>query len=157
MKKTLAVIVLGIAGLTFAQSDGATLSPAEQSIANARQEIQKKPSQYSGYDHLAIALSRRARETSDVNFYEQAEDALKKSLELSPNNLEAEKIHVWLLLGRHEFPAALEAAKALNKRIPDDVLIYGFLTDANAELGNYSDAEAATQWMLNLRPGIFRG
>jgi tetratricopeptide (TPR) repeat protein len=157
MKKTLAVIVLGIAGLTFAQSDGATLSPAEQSIANARQEIQKKPSQYSGYDHLAIALSRRARETSDVNFYEQAEDALKKSLELSPNNLEAEKIHVWLLLGRHEFPAALEAAKALNKRIPDDVLIYGFLTDAYAELGNYSDAEAATQWMLNLRPGNLPG
>lgn len=157
MKKTLAMIVLSLAGLATAQREGAKVSPAEQSMANAKQEIQKKPSQYSGYNHLAIALSRRARETSDVNFYTQAEEALKKSLELSPNNLEAEKIHVWLLLGRHEFPAALEAAKALNKRIPDDVLVYGFLTDANAELGNYSDAEASAQWMLNLRPGNLPG
>src|SRR5207244_1908307 len=80
---------------------------------------------------LARALARRARETSDVGFYAQAEDALKRSLDLAPGNLDGEKIHVWLLLGRHEFAAALDAAKALNKRVPDDVLIYGFLTDAN--------------------------
>jgi len=67
-------------------------------------------------------------------YYAQAEDALKKSFDLSPGNLEGEKIHIWLLLGRHEFPMALEAAKALNKKVPDDVLVYGFLADANAEL-----------------------
>jgi tetratricopeptide (TPR) repeat protein len=44
-------------------------------------------------------------------------------------------------------------AKALNKRVPDDVMVYGLLTDANVELGNYKDAEIAAQWMLNLRPG----
>ena len=157
MKKMLAVALLSLTGLSSAQTQTAKeapkASPAEQSVAVAKQEIQKKPAQYTGYNHLAIALSRRARETSDVNYYSQAEDALKESLHLAPGNLEAEKIHVWLLLGRHEFPAALEAAKALNKRTPDDVLVYGFLTDANAELGNYSDAEAAAQWMLNLRPG----
>ena len=120
-------------------------------------EIEKKPAQYSAYNQLAIALSRRARETSDVAYYSQAEDALKKSQDLAPNNLEAAKIHVWLLLGRHEFPAALEAATLLNKRIPDDVLVYGFLTDANAELGNYEAAEKAAQWMLNLRPGNLPG
>jgi len=135
----------------------AKVSPAEQSIAVAQLEIQKKPTHFSGYNHLAIALSRRARETSNVDYYAQAEDALKKSRELSPNNLEAEKIYVWLLLGRHEFPSALEAAKALNKRVPDDVLVYGFLADANAELGNYGDAEVAAQWMLNLRPGNLPG
>src|SRR5437879_4458269 len=80
-----------------------------------------------------------------------------RSLDLAPGNLDGEKIHVWLLLGRHEFAAALDAAKALNKRVPDDVLIYGFLTDANAELGNYKDAETAAQWMLNLRPGNLPG
>src|SRR5438132_315470 len=104
-----------------------------------------------------MALARRARETSDVGFYAQAEDALKRSLDLAPGNLDGEKIHVWLLLGRHEFAAALDAAKALNKRGPDDVLIYGFLTDANAELGNYKEAERAAQWMLDLRPGNLPG
>jgi tetratricopeptide (TPR) repeat protein len=32
-------------------------------------------------------------------------------------------------------------------------VVYGLLTDANVELGNYKDAEDAAQWMLNLRPG----
>ncbi|MGA2214177.1 MAG: tetratricopeptide repeat protein [Bryobacteraceae bacterium] len=64
-----------------------------------------------------------------------------------------EKMRVSTLLSEHEYPAALEAAKSLNKRVPDDVMVYGFLTDANVELGNYKDAEIAAQWMLDLRPG----
>ena len=31
--------------------------------------------------------------------------------------------------------------------------MYGFLTDAHIELGNYKEAEEACQWMLDLRPG----
>src|SRR5207245_10700323 len=72
-------------------------------------------------------------------------------------NLVGKKIPVGLPLGRHEFAAALDVAKALNKRVPDDVLIYGFLTDANAELGNYKEAERAAQWTLDLRPGNLPG
>ena len=152
MKKIVALFLIAAAS-AVTQTSNSTLSPAERSIAEARKLIEKKPTQYAGYNQLAVALSRRARETSDVNFYAQAEDALKKSLELAPQNFEAEKIRIWLLLGRHEFAAAREAATALNKRVPDDVLVYGFLTDANAELGNYKAAENAAQWMLNLRPG----
>jgi Tfp pilus assembly protein PilF len=69
------------------------------------------------------------------------------------NNFDADKARVSILLGEHEFAAALDLAKALNKKVPDDVTVYGLLTDANVELGNYSDAETSTQWMLNLRPG----
>ena len=160
MKNLIAILALSLSAVAFAQTPVAektSLTPAEQSIAAAKKEIAKKPAQFSGYNQLAIALSRRARETSDVTYYAQAEEALKKSRELAPNNMEGEKISVWLLLGRHEFPTALEAAKVLNKRMPDDILVYGFLTDANAELGNYNDAESAAQWMLNLRPGNLPG
>src|SRR5271165_180270 len=153
-------VVLSLAAAGVAQTSSTTtppLSPAEQGIANAKREIAKNPGQFAGYNQLAIALSRRARETSDVAYYAQAEEALQQAAALAPDNFESAKIHVWLLLGRHEFPAALEAAKALNKKVPDDVLVYGFLTDANAELGNYSDAENAAQWMLNLRPGNLPG
>jgi tetratricopeptide (TPR) repeat protein len=158
MKKLVALLLLIANSWMLAQTNpAANLSPAEKSIADVRTAIEKKPTQYAGYNRLSMALARRARETSDVNFYTQAEDALKKSLELAPGNLDGEKIRVWLLLGRHDFPAALDAAKALNKRVPDDVLVYGFLTDANAELGNYADAERSAQWMLDLRPGNLPG
>ena len=79
--------------------------------------------------------------------------AAQSTHSVAPNNFDTEKKHVSALLGEHEYPAALEAAKALNKRVPDDVMVYGLLTDANVELGNYKDAEIAAQWMLDLRPG----
>jgi tetratricopeptide (TPR) repeat protein len=127
-------------------------SPAQRRIEAARQAIESKPD-YSAYNELAMALARRARETSDTGYYDQAQQALHKSLDLAPDNFEAQKIHVWVLLGKHEFAQAREAAAALNKKMPDDVQVYGFLADANAELGDYAAAEEAAQWMLDLRAG----
>ncbi len=43
------------------------------------------------------------------------------------NNFDTEKQRVSMLLGEHEYPAVLEAAKSLNKRVPDDVMVYGLL------------------------------
>jgi tetratricopeptide (TPR) repeat protein len=157
--KRIAVLLLLFLGAVagFAQGPSAPaeikLSPAERSVAQARNLIEKNPKDFEAYNALALALSRRARETSDVKFYGQAEETLQKSFEVSPDNFDGQRIHVWLLLGKHEFAAALEAAKKLNQKMPDDVMLYGFLTDANVELGNYKDAEAAAQWMLDLKPG----
>src|SRR6266852_8226430 len=156
----LLLLVLGaVAG--FAQGPSApaetTLSPAERSMAQARKLIEKNPKNFEAYNALALALSRRARETSDVKLYAQAEETLKKSFEISPGNFDGEKIHVWLLLGKHEFAAARDEARKLNKRVPDDVMVYGFLTDANIELGDYKEAEDSAQLMLDLRPGNLPG
>jgi len=157
MKRILSALFMMAATFGAAQSTtnarSVDPSPAAQSIADARKAISEKPARYAGYNLLAMALVRRARETSDPGYYTQAEDAVKKSLELAPNNFDTQKVRVSILLGEHEFPAALDAAKALNKKVPDDVMVYGQLTDANVDLGNYKDAEASTQWMLNLRPG----
>jgi tetratricopeptide (TPR) repeat protein len=161
--KTLAafLLILTVVTTTFAQTSSTAsdvkLSPAEQSIASANRLIEKNSKNFEAYNALALALSRRARETSDVKFYAQAEDALKKSFELSPGNFDSERTHVWLLLGEHEFAAAREEAQKLNKKMPDDVMLYGFLTDANVELGNYNEAEQLAQWMLDLRPGNLPG
>jgi tetratricopeptide (TPR) repeat protein len=100
-----------------------------------------------------MALIRRAWETSDDGFYTQAGDAVRKSLEISPANFDARKMAVLVLLGRNDYPAALTGAKALNKKIADDIMVYGLLTEAYSALGDYKNAEIAAQWMLNLRPG----
>jgi len=157
MKNILALMLMTAATLCVAQSNPTTSnlerSSAERAIAQAQKTIREKPAQNTGYNLLATALVRRARETSDASYYAQAGAAVEKSLQLAPNNFDTRKIEASILLGEHEFPAALDAAKALNNQIPDDVTVYGLLTEANAELGNYKDAETAAQWMLNLRPG----
>ena len=143
----------GMCAQNASSSGEVKLSPAEQAMAQAKRLIEKNPKNYEAYNALALALSRRARETSDANFYTQAEATLKKSFEISPDNFDGKRIQVWLLLGKHEFAAAREAAMQLNQRMPDDVTVYGFLTDSNVELGNYDEAEKACQLMLDLRPG----
>ncbi len=132
-------------------------SPAEVSIRKAQESIAKQPAHYPFYNSLAMAYARRARETSDVTYYAKAEETLQKSFAISAGNFEGLKVKTWLLLDRHEFSRALEVATRLNKQTPDDVTVYGYLVDANVELGNYKEAVAAAQWMLNLRPGNVAG
>jgi len=134
-----------------------TETPAELSIRKAQLEIDKQPDHAPYYNSLAMAYARRARETSDVTFYEKAEETLQQSLKIAPGNFEARKVETWLQLGRHEFAKAVELATALNKETPDDLTVYGYMADANAELGNYPQAVEAAQWMLNLRAGNVPG
>ena len=162
MNKLTVLVLSVVIGLLLAAGPraawaGALVSPAEQSIAQANRMIEKNPKNFEAYNALALALSRRARETSNVNYYAQAEEALAKSFAMAPDNFDGKRTEVWLLLGKHEFAAALQDAKILNQKMPDDVMIYGFLTDANVELGNYREAEQAAQWMLDLRPGNLPG
>lgn len=153
---TLTVALAAVAQTTTPSTDE-RLSPAERSMAQANRLIARNPENFEAYNALALALSRRARETSDVKFYAQAEETLKKSFEVSPGNFDGERILIWLLLGKHEFAAAREEARKLNKKMPDDVMVYGFLTDANIELGDYKEAEESAQLMLDLRPGNLPG
>lgn len=128
-------------------------SPAEQKIDLARKAIAANPKNADAHNALALALARRARETSRHEWHEQASAAIQESLRLAPDNFEARKIETWILLGRHRFARALEQARALNKRMPDDVFVYALLTDACIEMGEYAEAEKAAQWALDLRPG----
>jgi len=79
MKEITAILILLTATLSLAEKTPATNSSlAERAIAQAQTAIAKKPNQSDGYNQLAIALARRARETSDVIFYAKAEEALRK-------------------------------------------------------------------------------
>ncbi len=135
-------------------------TPAERAIESAKEAIAQKPGNADLHNQLAMALARRARETSDVAKYDEAEAELGKSFELAPDNYEGLKVRAWILLGKHQFGPALELAKTLNARMPDDPMVYGLLADAHTELGDYREAEEAAQWMLDLGrssiPGLTR-
>ena len=132
-------------------------TPAEEKIIAAKHAIDKTPEHYQAYNQLALAQTRRARETGDPTHYVRALEALETSFRLAPDDYGGLRIRAWVLLGRHEFSEALQLAEDLNRQAPDDILIYAFLTDAHVELGNYEKAEQAAQWMLDLRPGNVAG
>ena len=99
-----------------------------------------------------MAFISRAHETASPDYDRQAAEAIATGLSLAPQDFQLRKAHVALLLDQHEFARARDEAKDLNLHNPDDATVHGYLARAYMGLGNYQDAEASAQWMLNLQP-----
>jgi tetratricopeptide (TPR) repeat protein len=127
-------------------------TPAEQRIAAARQQVASDPKKPEAYNNLALAFISRAHETESPDYDRQAADAIAAGLGLAPQDFQLRKARVALLLDQHEFARAREEARDLNLHNPDDATVHGYLARAYIGLGNYQEAEASAQWMLNLQP-----
>src|SRR5580692_8448057 len=107
MTKRLAVsLYLAVAVTTALRAQPAApapLTPAEIAIHKAQGDIAQRRDHFPYYNNLAMAYARRARETSDSAYYVRAEETLKKSFAIQPDNFEGLKIETYLLLTRHEF------------------------------------------------------
>ena len=129
-------------------------TPATSALAAAERRIAADPGQAAPYLDAAAALVRRARETGDDAHYGRAAEMLGRAYAIDPESYAAKRIEATVLLGRGEFAQARDLATELNERARDDLLVYAVLTDANVALGNYAEAEAAAQMMLDLRPNV---
>jgi tetratricopeptide (TPR) repeat protein len=117
--------------------------------------LQRNPVNSRAYFGLGDALIRKARETGDPSYFNRAEEALKKSLELNPNNAGAMRHLAYVFYSRHEFePAAVHAGKAIDMDSTDGDS-YGILGDALMETGEYKKAENAYQKMMQLEESLY--
>lgn len=132
-------------------------SPTDSRIAGDKRQIQQTPARFQPYNDLALALIARFRETGDPSSCVEAGEVLQAALRLAPGNMQVLKTQVALRLARHEFAQAHSEARSLNAKMPDDVSLYGYLAEADIELGNYAEAEREAQWMLNLLPNNVPG
>jgi tetratricopeptide (TPR) repeat protein len=153
------LLLVAAAGCSFRQSEADRVHAKEDlsstndpQIKAALALIDKMPNATDGYVRLAGIYIRKARETGDFSLNSKAQTAVDKALEIVPNDISARKLHASLHLTFHRFAEGLEAGKALQKEFPDDAFVYGVLTDANAELGNYDAAVDAAQKMVDLKP-----
>jgi len=128
-------------------------TPAEIKIEAARKVVADHPERADAYAPLAMAYAARARETANGDFYSKGMAQVEKALKLEPNNFPALKAEAWILLGQHEFQKALTITRELAKRAGDDPTVHAMQTDAAIETGNYSEAETAAQWALDMDPG----
>ena len=126
-------------------------TPADRQIRLAEARIKNLASP-EGYSLLAAAYMQKARETGDFGFNARAESALNRSLEIDPDDNTTLTLRATLLLTYHRFREALEEAKRAQESAPENAALYGVMTDALVELGDYQEAVKAAQKMMNLRP-----
>ena len=156
--KYLQVFSLTIAGLLVGLDRDllwAQRSPADNHVAYYQQLLKRNPQNAKAYLGLGDAFIRKARETGDTSYFNRAEDALKRSLELAPQNGGALRHLAYVFYSRHEFaPAAVFARKAVEMNSSDSDS-YGVLGDALLEIGQYPEAQAAYAYMMELDESLF--
>lgn len=133
-------------------TQSAAITEADPEVRTALDYIAKAPDSTLGYQQLAVVYIKRGRETGDPSYHGKAETAVKKALDIAPDDVTAKKLHATLLLAFHRFAQARDLANQMQNNDPTDAFTFGVLTDANAELGNYAAAAAAVQEMVDLRP-----
>jgi tetratricopeptide (TPR) repeat protein len=125
-------------------------TPAPGPLAEQREK--------AGGDALGLARLRirEARLTGDPGFYTLAETALDCALLRAPDDTEATRLRVHLLIQFHRFAEAEVAAKALQAGPTKDAsfLDYALYGDALMEQGKLDDAGTAYQTAVDLRPGL---
>ena len=150
---TLLVVMLFVAlGLAAA---AAQRSPTDNHIAYYQRLLQRNPQNPRAYQGLGDALIRKARETGDPSYFNRAEEALKKSLEINPNNAGAMRHLSYVFYSRHEFEAAAVHARKAIEMDSMDGDSYGILGDALMETGAYEKAEDAYEKMMQREESVY--
>jgi tetratricopeptide (TPR) repeat protein len=133
----------------------AQFARTDSQIAYYQQLIKRNPRNGKAFYGLGDALIRKARETGDPSYFNRAEEALKKFLEIAPTNAGAIRHLAYVFYSRHEFePAAVYARKAIEMDANDGDS-YGILGDALLEVGKYDAARDAYQKMMQLEDSLY--
>ncbi len=132
------LLAISLNSLAIAQQ-----SPTDRSIAEFQARASRSQSA-ADYDRLGAAYLQKGRETFDFAYYELAENALAKSLELmSPADMSAvgPLTHLSAVcMGEHRFSDAAGYANRALALGSGDLSAFGLLGDAHADMGDYDEA-----------------
>ncbi|WP_234342999.1 tetratricopeptide repeat protein [Streptomyces fulvoviolaceus] len=126
----------------------------DASITALQAHLRSQPKDFGGWATLGLAYVEQARTKGDPSRYPQAEQALKRSLALQPDNEQALAGRAALAAARHDFKDALAYADQVLKQNPYSERALSSRIDALVELGRYADASKTADLADARRPGI---
>lgn len=141
------------AALAAAASGRVSGASVEELITSLQVRLEATPGDYVSWATLGLAYVQQARISVDPAYYPRAEGALERSLEIdTASNFIAYTGLSALAAARHEFAVAKGHAETGLEINPYSSLLYGALSDAEIQLGNYDAAFDAVQQMIDLSP-----
>ena len=122
------------------------LSETDKQILILQDQVKKSPEDFAGYDGLGAAFLQKARETGDIDYYNLAEQTLKKALALVPQDFRSAdpSIHMALVcMGEHRFADALAFAQKAIATGSGNLAAFAIEGDAYTDMGDYDQAQRA--------------
>jgi tetratricopeptide (TPR) repeat protein len=125
----------------------------EETIRELELRTESVPDDYVSWATLGIAYVQQAHAVGDPSLYSSAERVLRTSIGLNDgDNFVAYAGFAALAAGRHDFRTAEQFAidgLAIN---PSSAMLYGVLSDAQIQLGEYDAGFNSAQRMVDLSP-----
>ena len=125
----------------------------DELITGLQTRLETTPGDYVSWATLGLAYVQQAKVTVNSDFYPKADGVLATSIELNDDeNFIAYAGLSALASARHDFAAAKSYAErglAINSY---SSILYGALSDAELQLGNYDAAFDAVERMVDLSP-----
>jgi tetratricopeptide (TPR) repeat protein len=140
--------VLGALGADPVEAQSAT---PDRAILLQQRRLQRNPYDAGSYHRLADAYIQKARETGDMSYFDLAERALRKAMDIAPTNASALGHLAFVFSSRHDFEQAVVQATRALEIDPADGDARGVLGDALLELGRYDEADAAYTRMVHIK------
>jgi tetratricopeptide (TPR) repeat protein len=142
------------AGTPFPRPGQAFNLKTEDVIAKDQRLLRANSSNWKASDELAAAYLQKVREVGDPSYYPKVEALLRSALQHDASDLEATTLMGTLSLARHQFAEALRWGQRAHGLGPYASRPLGIISDAQTQLGQYDQAVASLQQMVNLRPDL---
>jgi tetratricopeptide (TPR) repeat protein len=126
-----------------------------QAIESLQGRLRQGPNDWRSYASLGLAYVQQARVTADPSYYPKAQGVLRRSLTLNHSQNDVAAIAMGALAAaRHGFAGALAWGRRAERINPYSDNVYGVIGDAQTELGEYPQAFATIQHMVELKPQL---
>lgn len=145
----------GLLPRTGVTAEGRDWLTVKQQVFNIFNKLHANPKDTSLLNQLVILYIQESRITGNHVYYDKAAlHYADRTLAISPNNFEALMLKALLYNSQHHFTDALTLAEKAKNINPYNSFVYGIITDAHVELGNYKDAVTNADKMTAFRPDI---
>ncbi len=131
---------------------GASLT--NQAVVAALAKVREKPGTAVAWVNLGDSLAQVLRDTANAKYYDLAELAYQRALQLDPKSIDAMSGMAWVTGGRHLFDQSIAWARRALTIDPGHAPSHGIKGDAALELGDYENAFDEYQKMMDLRPDL---
>lgn len=152
IKKATTYSLLERKGLQAKSEEWATIKAAVEKL---QARLKTNPADKNALTALANYMIMEARASGNYSYYDAA--AMKyidNLLVIDSNNFEGLCLKAVVQLSQHHFSDGLATAEKVRTVNPYSAFVYGILTDANVELGNYDSAVASADQMMSIRPDL---
>ncbi|WP_336515744.1 tetratricopeptide repeat protein [Pollutibacter soli] len=120
-----------------------------------KRRLSNDPDEIKSILGLISLYINEARITGNYDYYNAAAmTGIDQVLGMKPDQFEALTFKATILLSQHQFSSALLVAEEIKNKYPYNAYLYGIITDAELELGNYEAAVESAEKMISLRPDI---